>query len=176
MVEEPVQQGRGDDGIAKNFAPFGKAAIGGEDHGALFVAGVDELEEQIAAAGNDRQVADFVDDEQCKSAEEPDLLAQGAFTFGLGERADEVGERGEVDAATGFDGFDAERQAEVALAGAGRSSDILPGIRATAGGFIIRFTHDVETLRLSFGVSVSKAETCSSSINSMGRWRIFHAG
>ena len=38
---------------------------------------------------------------QCKSAEEPDLLAQGAFTFGLGERADEVGERGEVDAATG---------------------------------------------------------------------------
>jgi hypothetical protein len=29
---------------------------------------------------------------------------------------------------------------------------------------------------LSFGVSVSKVETCSSSINSMERWRIFHAG
>ena len=111
VVKEPVQEGRGDDGITKNFAPFGKAAIGGEDHGALFVAGVDELEEQIAAAGNDRQVADFVDDEQREAAEEPDLLAQGAFAFGLGERADEVGERGEVDAATGFDGFDAERQA-----------------------------------------------------------------
>ena len=83
VVKEPVQEGRGDDGIIKNFAPFGKAAIGGEDHGALFVAGVDELEEQIAAAGNDGQVADFVDDEQGKSAEEPDLLAQGAFTSGL---------------------------------------------------------------------------------------------
>ena len=118
-------------GSPKTSPHSAKPPIGGEDHGALFVAGVDELEEQIAATGNDRQVADFVDDEQCKSAEEPDLLAQGAFTFGLGERADEVGERGEVDAATGFDGFDAERQAEMALAGAGRSSDILPGIRAT---------------------------------------------
>ena len=31
---------------------------------AFFVAGVDELEEQVAAAGRDRQVADLVDDEQ----------------------------------------------------------------------------------------------------------------
>jgi hypothetical protein len=59
---------------------------------------------------------------------------------------------------------------------ASRSSDILPGIRAMAGGFIIRFTRGVGAPWLSFGVSVSKGETCSSSINSMGRWRIFHAG
>ena len=51
-------------GSPKTLAPFGEAAVGGEDHGALFVAGVDELEEQIAAAGNDRQVADFVDDKE----------------------------------------------------------------------------------------------------------------
>jgi len=70
----------------------------------------------------------------------------------------------------------AERTGNPTLAGSGRSSDILPGIRTRAGGFIIRFTRGVGTPWLSFGVSVSKAETCSSSINSMGRWRIFHAG
>jgi hypothetical protein len=58
---------------------------------------------------------------------------------------------------------------EMALAAADRSSDILPGIRATAGGSIIRFTRGVGRRRLSFGVSVSKVETCSSSINSMER-------
>ena len=170
VVKEPVQEGRGHDGITEELeelAPFGEAAVGGEDHGAFFVAGVDELEEQIAAAGNDRQVADFIDDEQGELAEEPDLLAQRAVAFGLGERADEVGERAEVDAATGFDRFDAERQAQVALSGAGRSSNILPGITASVSGFIIRFIRAAGTLWLLFGVSVSKAETCSSSINSM---------
>ena len=54
------------------------------------------MEEQIAAAGNDRQVADLIDDEEGEAAEEPDLLAQGALALGLGERADELTERGEV--------------------------------------------------------------------------------
>ena len=65
------------------------------------------MEEQIAATGNDRQVADLIDDEEGEAAEEPDLLAQGAL--GLGERADEITERGEVDAASGIDGLHAER-------------------------------------------------------------------
>ena len=99
VVKKPVQEGRGDDGITKDLAPFGEAAVGGEDHGAFFVAGVDELEEQIAAAGDDRQVADLVDDQEGEAAEEPDLLAQAALAFGLGEHPDEIGERGEVDAA-----------------------------------------------------------------------------
>lgn len=102
-----------------HLAPFSEAAIGREDHRGLFVARVDELEEQIAAAGNDGQVADFINDKEGEPAEEPDLLAQGALTFGLGERAHEIGERAEVDAATGFDGLDAERQAQVAFSGAG---------------------------------------------------------
>ena len=91
VVEQPIEQRGGDDGIAEDLAPFGEAAVRGEDHGALLVAGVDELEEQIAAAGNDRQVADLVDDEQREAAEEADLLAQGALALGLGERADEIG-------------------------------------------------------------------------------------
>ncbi len=69
MVEKAVQQCGGDHGISEDLAPFGEAAIGGEDHGALLVAGVDELEEEIAAAGNDRQVVDLVDDQEGGTAE-----------------------------------------------------------------------------------------------------------
>ena len=59
VVQQSVEQGRGDDGIAEHLAPFGEAAVGGEDHGAALVSDVDQLEEQVAAAGHDRQVADL---------------------------------------------------------------------------------------------------------------------
>jgi hypothetical protein len=62
VMEKAIEQCGGDDGVAEDLAPFGKAAIGRQNHGAPFVAGIDELEEQIAAAGNDRQVTDLVDD------------------------------------------------------------------------------------------------------------------
>ena len=76
MVEQAVEQRGGDDGIAEDLAPFGEAAVGGEDHRAAFVAGVDELEEQIAAAGHDRKVADLVDDRAGGAAREAEALAQ----------------------------------------------------------------------------------------------------
>ena len=38
VVEQPVEQRRGDDGIAEDLAPFCEAAVGGQDHGTLFVA------------------------------------------------------------------------------------------------------------------------------------------
>jgi hypothetical protein len=53
MVQQSVEQCRGHHRIAEHLAPLGEAPVGGEDHGALFVAGVDELEEQIAAAWGD---------------------------------------------------------------------------------------------------------------------------
>ena len=86
-------------GSPKTLAPFGEAAVGGEDHGALLVAGVDELEEQIAAAGHDGQVADLVDDQERRAAEVAHAFAKRPFPLGLGERGDDVGESGEDDAA-----------------------------------------------------------------------------
>ena len=76
MVKQAVQQRGCDHGIAEDLAPFGEAAVGGEDHGALFVAGVDQLEEQVAAAGYDGQISDLVDDQQRGTAQIADALAQ----------------------------------------------------------------------------------------------------
>ncbi len=45
MVEQPVEQRGSDDRITEDVAPFGEASVGSEDHGTLFVAGIDQLEE-----------------------------------------------------------------------------------------------------------------------------------
>ena len=61
MVQQAIEQRRGDHRIAEDLAPFSEAAVAGEDHGALFVAGVDQLEEEVGATSGDRQIADLVD-------------------------------------------------------------------------------------------------------------------
>src|SRR5436305_228418 len=124
MMQEAIKERGGDDGVAEDVPPLSEAAVGGEDHRALFVAGVDELEEQIAAAGDDGQIADLVDDEQREAAEVSDPFAQGAFPFGFGERGDDIGERAEVDAATGLHRLDAERETEVGLSGPRRADKV----------------------------------------------------
>ena len=73
------------------LGPFTEAPVAGHDHGATLVAGVDELEEQIAATRAQKQVADLVDDEQAVAAEELHALAQFAFTFGLAHGIDQHG-------------------------------------------------------------------------------------
>ena len=85
VVKQSVQQRRGDDRIAENLAPFGEAAIGGQDHRASLVAGVDQLEEQVAGAGADGEIADLIDDQQRGAAQEANALAQSPFAFGLGK-------------------------------------------------------------------------------------------
>ncbi len=60
MVQQAVEQGGGDDGISENIAPLRKAAVGSEDHGAALVAGVDQLEEQIAGSGAEGEPDDEV--------------------------------------------------------------------------------------------------------------------
>ena len=61
VVKKAVQQGCRDHGIAEDLPPFGKAAVGGQNHGAAFVAGIDQLEEQVAGTRADAEVADLID-------------------------------------------------------------------------------------------------------------------
>src|SRR3546814_15284094 len=104
-MEQSIEERGGDDRIAEHLAPFGKAAVGGEDHGAAFIAGVDQLEEQVAAAGDDRQVADLVDDQQGRSAEEADARRPTALALGAGALAEQPGEGAGGNAAPGLPGL-----------------------------------------------------------------------
>jgi hypothetical protein len=101
VVEEPIEKGSCDNGIAEHLSPLGEATVRGEDHGALLIAGIDELEEEVGAAGSNGEISNFVDNEQRGSAEASNTLAQLALSLGFGEG----GERGEVHTATRFDGL-----------------------------------------------------------------------
>src|SRR5215469_18348084 len=171
MMEQAIQQRGGYDGIAEDLAPFGKTAVRGEDHRALFVASINELEEEIAAALADRQVTDFVDDQERKSAEPADAFGELAFALSLGESTDQVCEGGEVDAAPRFDGFDAERHREMRFAGARRSSDILPGVRVLKSRSAIPFTPAVAKPSQCSGSSAMLAVNTLSSGNPIGHCR-----
>src|SRR5438445_4898876 len=66
MVEDPVEDGRGDDPVAEDVAPAPEALVAGEDHRAPLVAPADELKEEIGAGPVDGQVANLVDDDQAR--------------------------------------------------------------------------------------------------------------
>jgi hypothetical protein len=124
VVQEPIKKGCGDDRVAEHLAPLGEAAVGGEDHCTLLVAGIYELEEQVGAAGGDRKIPDLIDDQEGCAAQIAKAFAQLPIPLGLGQRGDDVGERGEVDAATGLHSLDSERGCQVALARAGRAKQM----------------------------------------------------
>ena len=175
VVSEAIEKRRGHLGVAEDARPFAEGEIGGDDDRSAFVEPADEMEEELAAGLGEGQIAEFIEDDEVHAGKvigEPTLASVAGLGF---EPIDEIDDIVEPAASAGADAASRNGDGEMSLAGSGRSSDILPGIRAT-GGFIIRFTRDVGRLRLSFGVSVSNVETSLSFINSMGRWRIFHAG
>src|SRR5689334_25440929 len=64
MMQQTIEQSSGHHRVTEDLSSVGEAAVGGEDHGGLLVAGVDQLEELIACAGAHRQIADLIDNEQ----------------------------------------------------------------------------------------------------------------
>ncbi len=50
--------------IPEHLAPVGKPQAGSQDHGPLFVAGIDQLEKQAGLTRGNRQKAGLVDDQQ----------------------------------------------------------------------------------------------------------------
>ena len=61
MVDEAVDHGCGDDVVSEDFAPAAEGFVAGDDERGPFVAGGDELEEQVRGFGFERDVADLVD-------------------------------------------------------------------------------------------------------------------
>ena len=86
VVDEPVDHGGGDDVVAEDFAPAAEGLVAGDDQAGAFVAGGDELEEQVGGFGFEGDVADLVDDEQ-RVAAQADAARLGAGRRGGPRRA-----------------------------------------------------------------------------------------
>ena len=61
---ETVEQGGGHLGIAKDRGPFAEAEVGGDDDACSLVEFAQEMEQQCPARGAERQVSQFIEDDE----------------------------------------------------------------------------------------------------------------
>ena len=113
----------------RNRPHWSKGQWRGDAERAAFVGGGDDAEQQLGAGVVERCEPDFVDDDQVVAEQGvddlPDAVVGQAAVEGLGQLGG-----GEVaDLVPGLDGGDAERDEQVALAGAGRADqgEVLAG-------------------------------------------------
>lgn len=64
VVNGTVDHGFNGDGVSEDLGPGGEVLVGEHDEGAFFFAGGDKLEGERRSVGVERNVADFVNDEQ----------------------------------------------------------------------------------------------------------------
>lgn len=83
---------------------FAEGFVGGHDQAGSFVAGGDELEEQVGRFGFEGDVADLVDDQQWQAAEFDQFVLEVAAVVGGGESVDPLGGGGESDSVAGLAG------------------------------------------------------------------------
>ena len=123
VVDESVDEGGGDHGVAEDLAPGLEAAVAGDDDRAAFVAARDQGEEQVRGLAFQREVADLVDDEQAVALESSEFGVERVAVLGLLEAVDPLLGGRERDAVAGLAGLDRQRDREVRLAGAGRPEE-----------------------------------------------------
>lgn len=69
VVDDPVDHGRSDGQVSEDVAPAGEREVRRQDHGGVFVAAGDELEEKVRGVLIERDVAYFVDHQEAVAAE-----------------------------------------------------------------------------------------------------------
>ena len=109
VVDEAVDEGGGDHGVAEDLAPGFEAAVAGDDDRAAFVAAGDQGEEQVGGLAFERQVADLVDDDQRVALEAAQLVVERVAVLGGFEAVDPLLGGRERDAVAGLAGLDRQR-------------------------------------------------------------------
>ena len=64
VVSEAVEQSSRHLGVCKDARPFAEGEIGGDDDGGALVESADEVEQELAAGLGERQIAEFVEDDE----------------------------------------------------------------------------------------------------------------
>ena len=114
----------------------GEALVGGENHGAPLEPGADDRTQAVRPQPVDREVPDFVEDEQPGGGVERALPFEPPLAHRLGQRTDHHRDRGEENPVALLAGREAEPQREVDLAHpwGPEEEDVLPRLHEPAGG------------------------------------------
>jgi hypothetical protein len=142
VVQQPIQDGGGHDGVAEHAAPLGNRAVARHQHGATLVSPAHELEEQVRCVRLERQVAQLIHHQQLGLGEVDQLLLQTTLGMRPGQLRHQAGRRHEQRRVAAHDGLAAECHRQVRLAHARRSRDILPKNSSSSWSrFTTRTTH-----------------------------------
>jgi hypothetical protein len=138
VVQEPVEKSRHGGGVSEELSPVVDGTVGGQQCGGALVAAHDELEEVLGGGVRELAHAEVVDDEERHDGQISEVLLAGAVEGGVGDLLDEGVGLAVDDAVALVDGGAADGLGQVALAGSGRISDMMPIIfrrsRCTTGG------------------------------------------
>ena len=66
-VSEPVKQGAGEPLGAKDLGPFLEGQVGGHHEAVMFIGPADDLKEQFGSRLRERNVSQFIDDQEMES-------------------------------------------------------------------------------------------------------------
>src|SRR3546814_13564663 len=100
---EPIEQRGGHFGIAEHGRPFAERQVGGDDDRGVFVKSADEMEQQLPASAGERQIAQFVEDQEVEPRQMLGELSGAALVNLHLEPVYKIGRVVEVNASTGTD-------------------------------------------------------------------------
>src|SRR5580692_262501 len=95
MVGQAIEHGGGHLGVAEHLGPIGEGEIGGDQQRGVFVELADQVEQQLSARLAERQVAQFVDDDEIVAQQvlsQATAAAGGLFLLELIDQIDQIKE------------------------------------------------------------------------------------
>ena len=131
MMQESVEDGRGDDVIDKDLPPLLERFVGRDDDGPLLVAFGDELEEELGRLLGKGEISQLVDDEEIDPGKIFQSFVEPAGDFSTGQDLRELFGGEEEHALAGLCGFDAEGDRQMGFPDTGRTNkqDVLGSLQ-----------------------------------------------
>jgi len=90
---EPVEKRGGHLGVAEDGGPFTEGQIGGDDDRGSLIEPADQMEEKLAASLSEREIAEFVHDDEVEPSDEvgePALLSDACLCFETIDEIDDI--------------------------------------------------------------------------------------
>jgi hypothetical protein len=95
VVCQAIEHGGGHLGVAEHLGPIGEGEIGGDQQRGVFVELADQVEQQLAAGLAEREIAQFVDDDEIVAQQvlgHTTAATGGLFLLELVDQIDQVEE------------------------------------------------------------------------------------
>ena len=93
VVGQPIEQRGGHLGVAEHGWPFTEGEVGGDDDRGALVEPADQVEQELTAGLSERQIAEFIEDDEVDAGQligEPALPAVAALGLEPVDQIDDV--------------------------------------------------------------------------------------